>query len=228
MLQVIGHSVAGSRAAQLPGFLPSALLITTYSQQVASFGRVLPLCRGVVGVFYSPSRLDDLESVTSSMNATINSATGVSSHYVIAVRHPNIDLRKQPRNEPTNQSPTTYDMQINVLLRQVHQPVALAKSKADHKLNTKLNQLLYKDPIQVGDKVLLYQPQSTTVHSSQLDWIGPFEVVKTNEMVIQVRNEKGETDWTRRAHTRRLELQPKQLSHNCLPTPTTSRSPTRS
>ena len=37
---------------------------------------------------------DILESVTSSMNATINSATGVSSHYTITGRHPNTDLPK--------------------------------------------------------------------------------------------------------------------------------------
>ena len=75
-------------------------------------------------------------------------------------------------------------MQINALLRQVHRRVALANKEAGHKLNTKLNQPLYKDPIQVGDKVLLHRPQSTTAHSSHLDWIGPFEVVKTNDMVI--------------------------------------------
>ena len=35
---------------------------------------------------------DILESVTSSMNATINSATGISPHYAITGRHPNIGL----------------------------------------------------------------------------------------------------------------------------------------
>ena len=48
-------------------------------------------------------------------------------------------------------------------------------------------------------------------------------------MVIQVRNEKGETDWIHRAHICRFASLPKHLSHNCLTTPfTTSRSPTRS
>ena len=181
-----------------------------------------------------------------------------------------------------------YGMQINALLKQVYRRVVLANNEADHKLNEELNQLLYKDPIHVGDKLLLHRPQSTTAHSSHLnwiglfevvktisaypnypimnpqtkalrhmackstlwflrlncvlhrprstiahsshlDWIGPFEVVKTNDMVIQVGNEKGETDWIHRAHICRFAPLPKHLSHNCLTTPfTTSRSPTRS
>ena len=88
-----------------------------------------------------------LESVTSSMDATINSATVVSPHYVITGRQPNIGLPKLPDNEPTNQRFTAYGMDTNALLRHVHQRVALANNKADHNQNAKLNQLFYKDPI---------------------------------------------------------------------------------
>ena len=56
VLQAIDHSVAGSMTAQPPGIRPSALRVTTHGQQVASLEGVLPLCRGAVGVFYSPSR----------------------------------------------------------------------------------------------------------------------------------------------------------------------------
>ena len=75
------------------------------------------------------------------------------------------------------------------MLKQIYRRVVLANNETDH--NVKLKQLLYKDPIQLGDKVLLYRSQSTTAQQSHLDWIGPFEVVKTKDMVIQVRNEKG-------------------------------------
>ena len=137
---------------------------------------------------------DILKSDISSTNATINSATDVSPHCVSTGRQSNIGLPKLPYNELTNQSHTAYGMQMNALFKQVYQRVALANNEAVHKLNAKQNQLLYKDPIQVGNKVLLHCPQSTDAHSLHLDWIRPFEVVKTNDMVIQVRNEKGETD----------------------------------
>ena len=115
---------------------------------------------------------DILESVTSSMNATINSATGVSLHYVITGRHPSIGLPKLLSKELASNDPRAYGMQINALLRQVHHRVALANDEADHKLEANLNRFIYKDPIQFGDKVLLQRPQSTIAQSSNLPWTG--------------------------------------------------------
>ena len=55
-LQTIDHSFARSMTAQQLRFCPSALRVTTLGQQVASLGEGLPNCRGVVGIFYSPSK----------------------------------------------------------------------------------------------------------------------------------------------------------------------------
>ena len=77
---------------------------------------------------------DILESVTSSMNTTINSAAGVSPHYAITARHPNIGLPKLLSKELASNDPGAYGMQINALLRQVHHLVALANDEADQKL----------------------------------------------------------------------------------------------
>ena len=145
---------------------------------------------------------DVLESAVSSMNATANTATGASPHYIITGRQPNIGLPKIPCQDIVNNNPGAYGMQINALLRQVHQRVALANNKADHKMEAKLNRSIFKDPIQVGDKVLLHRPQSATAHLSHLPWIGDFEVTKTNGLVVQVKNENCETHWVHRGHIR--------------------------
>ena len=84
-------------------------------------------------------------------------------------------------------------MQIDALLRQVHHRVALANDEADHKLEASLNCFINKDPIRVGDKVLLHRPQSTIAQSSNLPWIGDFKVIKTNDVMSQVQNENGDT-----------------------------------
>ena len=55
VLQFIDHSVAGSMTAQPPGSRPSALGVAAHRKQAVPL-LVLPLCRGAVGVFYSPSR----------------------------------------------------------------------------------------------------------------------------------------------------------------------------
>ena len=118
--------------------------------------------------------IDILESVTSSMNATTNSATGVSPHYTITGRHPNIGLPELLWKDLASNDPGAYGMQINALLKQVHHRVALANDEADHKLEASQNCFIYKDPIQVGDKVLLHRPQSTIAQSPNLPWIGNF------------------------------------------------------
>ena len=138
---------------------------------------------------------DVLESVISSMNATINSATGVSPHYTITGWHPNIGLPKLQGRHITNDNLGAYAMQINALLRQLHHCVAQANDEADHKLEASLNHLTYKDPIQVGDKVLLHRPKLTVVQSLHLPWVGDFEVTKTNHTMCQVMNKNGDTAW---------------------------------
>lgn len=70
-----------------------------------------------------------LKSVTSSINATVNNATGVSPH--ITGCHHNIFL--------PNDDAGAYDMQIKTLLRQVPHYVTLAYNKANYKLEASLN-----------------------------------------------------------------------------------------
>ena len=53
---------------------------------------------------------DVLKSVTSSMNAMINSATGVSQHYTITGHHSNIGLPKLHKMEFANDDPGAYGM----------------------------------------------------------------------------------------------------------------------
>ena len=168
---------------------------------------------------------DVLESAVSSMNATANIATGASPHYIITGRQPNIGLPKIPCQDIVNNNPGAYGMQINALLRQVHQRVALANNEADHKMEAKLNRSIFKDPIQVGDKVLLHRPQSATTHLSHLPWIGDFEVTKTNGLVVQVKNENCETHWVHRGHVRRLVPRPNDLQHMHRPPPPPALSP---
>ena len=147
---------------------------------------------------------DVFESVSSSINATINSVLRVHPHYTITGRHPQYQsLPKQPRKEIVKDDLGAYDMQINTLQRQVHHCVTLGNNEADHKMKTCLNRLTYKDPIQVGDKVLLHRPRSNMAQSSHLFGID-FAVMKINDMMSQVENENGVTA--------RIEPRPTYLS----------------
>ena len=61
VLQAIDHSVAGSMTAQPPGSCPSALRVAAHGQQAVPLVGGLPLCRGAVGVFDSPSWQGEVE-----------------------------------------------------------------------------------------------------------------------------------------------------------------------
>ena len=146
------------------------------------------------------------------MNATINSATGVSPHNTITGCHPNTGLPKLHKKKIANDDLGAYGMQINALLRQVHHCITLANNKADHKTETRLNHLPYKDPTKVGDKVLIYRPQSTIAQSSYPPWIGEFTVVKTNDMMSQMENENSDKNWIHHAHIHCFAPLPTHLS----------------
>lgn len=162
---------------------------------------------------------DVLESVVSSMNATINNATGVSPHFTVTGRHPSIGLPTLHRREARSDDPGAYGMQINALLRQVHHRVALANDEADHKMENREKHFSHKNPLQVGDKVLLHRPQSATAKSTHMQWIGSFTITKTNSLMYQVQDESGITTWVHRAHIRRIAPRPPHLSITNLPPP---------
>ena len=147
--------------------------------------------------------IDIIESVISSMNATINSATAVCPYYTITSCHSNIGLPKLLSKELASDDLGVYGMQINALLRQVHHCIARANNEANHKLEASLNRFIYKDPIQISDKVLLHQLQSTRAQSSNLPWIGD---IKTNDVISQVQNKNGDTAWIHQAHIHHLKL----------------------
>ena len=103
--------------------------------------------------------------------------------------------------------------------RKVHHHVTLANDEADHKIEARLNRLTHKDPILVGDKVLIHRPQSTMALSSHLPWIGEFTVVKTNNLMSQAENKNGDRTWIHPAHIPRLAQRSTHLSDITSPLP---------
>lgn len=97
---------------------------------------------------------------------------------------------KLPREDITNDDLGAYDKQINALMRQVHQHIALANNEADHKMNTKSNWLVYKDSIQVEDKFILHRPQSAITLSSCSSWVSNFGIIMANDIVLQGKKRK--------------------------------------
>lgn len=116
-------------------------------------------------------------SVIISVNVTVISWIGTNH----TGRHPNIGLSNQPHEDITNSDPEAYGMHINSLLRQVHQRVALANNEAGHRMDAKQKWLRFAS--------ILWSLYKIVSDSSHLFWLSNFEVTKTNEIILQVRNE---------------------------------------
>lgn len=132
------------------------------------------------------------------------------------VNNPTLVYHNYPIMNLQATAPQPHSMQINPLLKKV-QHVALVNNKADHEQDFKLNQLVYKDSIQVDNKILLPCPQVAIACASHLPWLDTFEVTKTNVRLIQVRNKSCESDWICCAHVCHFTLRPKHLSCINLP-----------
>ena len=153
---------------------------------------------------------DILESVVSNMNSMINRSTGVSPHFVVTGRHPNLGLPQNEGGKIRNADPASYGMEINALLRQTHKVVELANQQADLKMENRMNTKPTKK-LESGDKVLLYRPESAKAKATHLHWLHGFTVVKSNGMVVKIKNDQNETSWVHRHHLRYVPNRPPHL-----------------
>ena len=162
-----------------------------------------------------------LESVISNMNSMINRSTGVSPHFVVTGRHPNLGLPQKKSEQIRHPDPASYGMEINTLLNQTHKAVELANQEADFKMENRLNSIPTKN-LEPGDKVLLYRPESAEAKSTHLPWLPGFTVVKSNGMVVKVKNDQNVTSWVHRMHLRFVPNRPPHLMPRTIVIPATS------
>ena len=145
---------------------------------------------------------DVITAVVSNMNAVPNAATGVSAHEVITGRKPYTGI---PGNNTDIHAPTTFQYVKLVKSKQVkvYNAVRIAAAATDQKADEKANHVI-KETIEIGDQILLFRPQSVQAQTSKQNWIGPYTVVKTNQMVVQYSDDDGKLDWTHMSQVRKL------------------------
>ena len=154
--------------------------------------------------------LDVLQEVVSNMNAMTNMSTGVSPHFIVTGRHPSLNLPKVDNDENRNPDPKLYGMNLSRQLIKVHKAVAIAAAEADEKMESRLNSSPTK-PLNPGDKVLLYRPMSAEAKRNKLPWLEGYTVVKSNNMVVKIRNDENVTCWVHRTQLRYVPDRPEHL-----------------
>ena len=174
--------------------------------------------------------LDVLNEVVSNMNSMTNRSTGVSPHYIITGRHPSLNLPKKDDDKNRNPDPKLYGMKLSRELLKVHRAVAIAAAEADAKMENRLNTSPSK-PLNPGDKVLLYRPVSAEAKRNKLPWLEGFTVVKSNNMVVKIRNEENISCWVHRTQLRYVPDRPEHLIQQSkplmIPVPVITQVPTQ-
>ena len=174
--------------------------------------------------------LDILPEVVSNMNAMTNRSTGVSPHYIVTGRHPSLNLPEKDNDTNRNPDPKLYGMRIGRELIRVHKAVAIAAAESDAKMEARLNSVPTK-PLNPGDKVLLYRPVSAEAKRNKLPWLEGYTVVKSNNMVIKIRNDDNVTCWVHRTQLRYIPDRPEHLQKKSvplmIPIPVTTQLPTQ-
>ena len=151
-----------------------------------------------------------LDQVTSNMNATYNTTTKKSPHYAVYGRHPTLFL-PHPPSEIHAPDPLSYGMAISRQLEIVQKLVGVASEEADVALEVRYNSNKQAKPLKPGDNVLLYRPQSVEAKQSKMPWLEGYTVVKSNGLVVMLRNRHGKTDWVHRHHVRIIQERPDRL-----------------
>ena len=155
---------------------------------------------------------DILDEVVSNMNSQRNKSTKLSPHFVVYGRHPSLRFPDFNDENPRNSDPISYGMELGTKIRDISKAVAIASQEADESMENRWNGK-FSPPLNIGDKVYLYRPQSEEAKRTKNNWIGPYTVTKTNCMVIEIEDSQGIVEWVHRFHLRAVPERPENLKY---------------
>ena len=138
--------------------------------------------------------LSVLPQCVHAMNISKNAATGVSPHFVVYGRKPEIGL---PTIKPDGFSfshPKNYGGNLKRFLDRIHHLVRVSAEAADKSLDSTQNSWKKVQKIVVGDMVYVERKQSAVAKSTKMPWLGPYKVTACNDYVVRITDEKGNSD----------------------------------
>ena len=147
------------------------------------------------------------------MNCQRNKSTKVSPHYVVFGRHPSLRFPEFDDENLRNTDPVAYGMEISSKINDVGKACQIAAEEADRTMEQRLDGK-ETPPLNKGDQVYLYRPQSEEAKRTKNNWIGPYSVTKTNLMVNQIEDQQGNLEWVHRFHLRAVPDRPERLRYS--------------
>ena len=132
--------------------------------------------------------LDNLPLVQSVLNACPNKSTGKSPFMAIFGRP--YEMPKLPAVPKAVQNSLFKSCSSSIGERRqiIHKAINKLNSAADEQAKQKANQSYDKTELSPNDQVLVFREQSVEAKRSHMPWIGPFIVVKANEITAKLRD----------------------------------------
>ena len=140
-----------------------------------------------------------IRTVVHIMNTMKHSATKVSPFEAAFGFKPTLtEFDSTPGNRFS--SVGEYIADNREVMKTLHDNMRLCQQVADKKLELQCNPKRKARDIEVSDEVLLYRPMSAVAKSTNMPWIGPYEVIAVNQYVVKIKDEDGKMDWVHRSH----------------------------
>ena len=163
--------------------------------------------------------IEVLQFCVHAMNTSKNKATGIAPSFAISGQKPDIGLPRSSGNDVTSTTAISYGLNVKAVLNHVHYLVELSADCADKTMEERVNKKGTVQSILIGDKVFLKRERSAFAKRTKLKWTGPYVVKDTNQHVVKVTDETGNSDWVHRHHIlKKVDRDPKlEHSSNVIP-----------
>jgi len=144
--------------------------------------------------------VETLPFIVNAMNSAHNAATACSPYFAVFGRKPDLGLPELPGKDVQSTEPLSYGLNIRLVLERVQYLVSISAADADKALEKRLNKGGPIQHIDIGDEVYLKRENSAVAVRSKLPWVGTYRVIDTNQHVVRITDESGNTDWVHKHH----------------------------
>lgn len=150
-----------------------------------------------------------LPSVVSMMNKSKNAATGMSPHQVLFGRKPSFQGIQLAEN-PASKSPVSYSKQVAETLARAKKFINICQQEADFATKEAGKSNIKPMIIEKGDRCLLKREMSAETKINKNPWIGPFDCLNSNGVILQL-DIRGTPTWVHRHHCILYKSRPPEL-----------------
>ena len=156
--------------------------------------------------------LDNVSLVKTTLNACPNKATGQSPFSAVFGRPYEMPRLPAVPSSVQNSFFPPFQKSLGERRNFVHSAIKKLNSAVDEQALCQANKNYDRTELAPNDKVFIFREQSAEAKQTKMPWIGPYTVIKANEITAKLRNPRnGSEDYVSRHHIRKVPSRPAHL-----------------